>query len=95
MKSVAGSSGLPQKIVGQFFGVGSIGETEHQTPLGYINSIAVPYAFNGAKNDTKIAESRHMAIEVLHRLGWIRKPIHFLGMGDPREFDYYNHVTIL
>lgn len=41
---------LPQQIVGQFFGVGSIGETEHQTPLEYITSLAVPYAFQITSN---------------------------------------------
>ncbi len=42
--------GLPQQIVGQFFGVGSIGETEDQTPLEYITAIAVPYAFQITSN---------------------------------------------
>lgn len=60
-----------------------------------LSKIAVPYAFSGVKNDTKILESRHKAIDVLYRLGWIQKPIHFLGMGDPREFDYYNHNSNL
>ena len=42
--------GIPQQIIGQFFGVGSIGETEYQTPLEYIASIAVPYAFQITSN---------------------------------------------
>ncbi|MHA1637020.1 MAG: hypothetical protein ACTSUB_03295 [Candidatus Thorarchaeota archaeon] len=44
------SPGIPPQIIGQFFGVGSIGETEHQTPLEYITSIPVPYAFQVTSN---------------------------------------------
>lgn len=83
-------STIPEWLQAYEFGM----ENDLVSTIG-LSKIAVPYAFFGAKNDTKIAESRHMAIEVLHRLGWIRKPIHFLGMGDPREFDYYNHVVYL
>ena len=54
-----------------------------------LSKIAVPYAFLGLKGDQKILEARHMAIDVLKTLDWIKKPIHFLGMGDPCEFTYY------
>lgn len=57
-----------------------------------MSKIAIPYAFAGKKfGDEMIMESRHAAVDILERLHWIKKPLHFLGMGNPREFDYYNH----
>ncbi len=36
---------LPEELVGQFFGVGSLGETDHNSPLLYMKKLALPYSF--------------------------------------------------
>jgi hypothetical protein len=36
---------LPEKLAGQFFGVGSLGEKDHKAPLRYIKQMALPYSF--------------------------------------------------
>jgi hypothetical protein len=36
---------LPEELAGQFFGVGSLGEKNHNSPLSYIKKLALPYAF--------------------------------------------------
>lgn len=36
---------MPEDLAGHFFGVGSLGEREHQTPLEYIKKIALPYSY--------------------------------------------------
>jgi hypothetical protein len=58
------------------------------TTLGF-SKIAVPYAFLLKKNDEMIKEARHLAYDTLKAAGLIQKPIHCLGAGDPREFEYY------
>lgn len=54
-----------------------------------LSKITVPFAFKGLTDDLGIAESRHEAIDYLFQHKLIKKPIHFLGMGDPREYIYY------
>jgi len=36
---------LPEELVGQFFGVGSLGETDHNSPLVYMKNLVMPYSF--------------------------------------------------
>ena len=36
---------LPQELAGHFFGVGSVGEKDIQTPIPYIKRLMVPYAY--------------------------------------------------
>lgn len=36
---------IPEDLVGQFFGVGSVGEDNPHTPLQYVQDIYVPYAY--------------------------------------------------
>ncbi|TFF91089.1 hypothetical protein EU545_05695 [Candidatus Thorarchaeota archaeon] len=36
---------LPAELVGQFFGVGSLGEEEPNSPASYIKQLALPYAY--------------------------------------------------
>lgn len=66
----------------------------HVDVIGF-SKIAVPYAFLGAKNDTLIKESRHMVYDYLKAKGKIIKPIHCLGAGDPREFEYYKNDPLM
>jgi hypothetical protein len=58
------------------------------TTIG-LSKIAVPQAFLGVKGDVGIMESRHNCFNYLKVHGMLTKPLHLLGMGDPREFDYY------
>jgi len=53
------------------------------------SKIAVPKAFLGKTGDVGIAEARNQAYDYLKSLDLIQKPIHMLGMGDPREFRHY------
>jgi len=36
---------LSEELVGQFFGVGSLGEKDHNSPLAYVKRLALPYSF--------------------------------------------------
>lgn len=54
-----------------------------------LSKIAIPFAFRGLDNDKGIAESRQEAVQYLFDHDLIQKPLHFLGMGDPREYIYY------
>lgn len=47
---------------------------------------AIPHIM---KNED-IAESRSQLVEILDRSNLLKKPLHFLGQGDPREFLMYN-----
>ena len=54
-----------------------------------LSKIAVPFAFKGLDGDKEIAESRQIAVDYLAAHNLVTKPLHFLGMGDPREYSYY------
>ena len=54
-----------------------------------LSKIAVPKCWNGATGDTLIAKSRNQCIAELNERGWLRKPLHLLGMGENDEFDFY------
>jgi hypothetical protein len=54
-----------------------------------LSKISVPQAFLGVKGDVGIMEARHNCFNYLKVHGLIQKPMHLLGMGDPREFQYY------
>jgi len=56
-----------------------------------LSKIAVPKCFLNKKNDEGIKEARHKCIKYLSDNDLIRKPIHFLGMGNPTEFTIYDN----
>jgi len=58
-----------------------------------LSKIAIPFAFKGLSNDKDIAESRQEAVDYLFNNKLIQKPLHFLGMGDPREYNYYKKFS--
>lgn len=53
------------------------------------SKIAVPFAFFNVSGDVQIKEARNYAYQTLKAKGLIQKPIHLLGMGDPREMEMY------
>lgn len=57
-----------------------------------MSKIAIPKAFLNSSNDTNIMEARHMCIDYLEANNLLSKPLHFLGMGNPMEFFYYNKI---
>lgn len=63
-------------------------ENPYVATIGF-SKIAVPFAFLGKKNDEGIAEARNMAYDYLVANDLLKKPIHCLGQGDPREFAHY------
>ncbi len=55
-----------------------------------MSKIAIPYAWlDDPKADQGIKEARHKAVDFLYTSGRIKKPLHFLGMGDPTEYKHY------
>ena len=36
---------LPEALVGEFFGVGSVGDSDFKTPVEYVKPLKLPYAF--------------------------------------------------
>ena len=57
------------------------------------SKIAIPQAWfpDNWKDDQNIMEARHMAYDYLKEKGMLLKPIHCLGQGSPKEFEYYDH----
>lgn len=66
-----------------------------QTKVLGISKLAVPVCFGNMQKyeqDKEIEKSRNLCVDYLSDNGLIDKPLHFLGMGDPLEFCYYqNH----
>lgn len=58
------------------------------TTIG-MSKLALPYAMFGTKDDSKIKEARNLAYDILFKENLFAKPLHFLGMGDPTEFEHY------
>jgi hypothetical protein len=54
-----------------------------------MSKLAVPKAWSSYQDDQGIMEARHKCIEFLKENNLLKKPLHFLGMGDPNEFSYY------
>lgn len=54
-----------------------------------LSKIAVPHIYKTGTNDAGIMEARHACYQELKQLDLIKKPIHCLGAGDPREFLKY------
>ena len=54
-----------------------------------LSKIAVPKCWNNAEWDKLIAVSRNECIKELQERNWLFKPLHFLGMGEHTEFDFY------
>lgn len=50
-----------------------------------LSKITVPKVFMNSLNDVNIMESRHECVDVLLENDLVRKPLHFLGMGNPSE----------
>lgn len=70
-------------------------EHEDVSVIG-MSKISVPKCWgNIDEEDAGIMESRQNAIVSLEYGNLIKKPIHFLGMGDPREFFAYKHNKLL
>lgn len=57
-----------------------------------LSKISVPYCWKSAKNDQLIAESRNECVKYLVSHDLLLKPIHCLGMGDPKEYLYYHQL---
>lgn len=53
------------------------------------SKITVPNVFGTGVDDQGIMEGRHLCYETLKQEGFLTKPIHCLGAGDPREFVKY------
>lgn len=58
-----------------------------------LSKISVPKVFLGeSRPDVGIKEGRHACVDFLLKHDLIRTPIHCLGMGDPREYEYYKNI---
>lgn len=60
-----------------------------------LSKIAVPFAWNNVRDDSLIMESRHECYDFLVQNDLLKKPIHCLGAGDPREFEYYKDNPLM
>ena len=54
-----------------------------------MSKLAIPHVVSGAKNDTNIAKDRNYMYTLLKQSRMIKKPLHFLGAGEPWEFEMY------
>lgn len=55
-----------------------------------MSKLAIPHAWLGkTSTDQGIKEARNQAFFFLREKNLLKKPLHFLGMGDPTEFDFY------
>lgn len=61
-----------------------------------LSKISVPKAFLGeCATDQGILEGRHLCVDYLKEHNLLVKPIHCLGMGDPREYSYYKDIPMI
>lgn len=60
-----------------------------------LSKIAVPKAFLDKTGDEGIMEARHQCYDLLSKQGKLQKPIHFLGMGSPQEYKYYEGDSMI
>ena len=61
-----------------------------------LSKISVPKAFLGeCGTDQGILEGRHLCVDYLMKNNLLVKPIHCLGMGDPREYSYYKNIPMI
>lgn len=54
-----------------------------------LSKIAVPKCWNDVTGDKLIGKSRNECVAELQKMGFLRKPLHLLGMGEHNEFDFY------
>lgn len=60
-----------------------------------LSKISVPRCWmNAFGEDVNIKESRRECVKFLVDNHLIQKPLHLLGMGDPTEYEIYNHKNI-
>lgn len=64
------------------------------TTIGF-SKIAIPHAWGVGGDDQNIMEARHACYDELMEKGLIKKPIHCLGAGDPREFLKYQDNPLM
>lgn len=58
-----------------------------------LSKIAVPKCWLNEKEwDSNIELARNECVEYLLQHDMVKKPLHFLGMGDPREYVKYSHI---
>ncbi len=66
--------------------------TPEVTTIG-MSKIAIPFAFLKETGDKAIKKARHQAVDLLLATSRIRKPLHFLGMGEASEFRKYKKLN--
>lgn len=69
-------------------------EKEEVKTIG-LSKITVPFVYNTGKDDQGIMEGRQQCFQDLKKLDLIKKPIHCLGAGDPREFGLYVNEPLM
>lgn len=58
-----------------------------------LSKIAIPRCWLGETEwDTNIELARNECVNYLLKYDLVKKPLHFLGMGDPREYVNYSHI---
>ena len=60
-----------------------------------LSKITVPHVFLGESGDQGIAKARNICFDYLKENDLLKKPLHLLGAGDPREFDHYNNHPMI
>lgn len=56
-----------------------------------MSKLAIPYVISKSTGDKNIARDRNLMYNILKSCGWIVKPLHFLGAGEPWEFESYKN----
>lgn len=54
-----------------------------------MSKLAIPWVMSGSKNDQNIARDRNNMFDFLEESGLLKKQLHFLGAGEPKEFLHY------
>lgn len=63
-------------------------EDENVNTIG-MSKLAIPWVLSQRMDDQSIMQDRHRMISLLKERSLLKKSLHFLGAGDPREFEYY------
>lgn len=54
-----------------------------------MSKIGIPWVMSQSKNDENIGRDRNQLVDILGWMNLLEKPMHFLGAGEPTEFEAY------
>lgn len=71
-----------------------LSELEEVQTIG-MSKLAIPWVVSRSTRDTNIARDRNVMFDYLQNEGLLKKQLHFLGAGEPWEFEHYKDCSFV